>query len=71
MAPKAGSKLNKNAGVLMQAACWKRQFFSSQKFDTVEELVREAATGGAAGKCVEAFLQLGHRDWKRHTVDEL
>jgi hypothetical protein len=71
MPGKAGDKLNRLGGSLLEAAVWKRGFFAAKKFETVEELVSSAAKGEEARGYVEAYLQLGHRPDRRRTVAQV
>ena len=71
MAPKKGSKEAKLRPTVMQAVEWKRLFFESAEFETVEQLVQAAAAGELAETYVEAVLALGHRPRRRHSVAEL
>ena len=69
--PPKGWKTQKYEKSLLEATEWKRQFFETTDFDSLQALVEAAAWGGSATPYVEAFLALGHRPERRHNCTEL
>jgi hypothetical protein len=69
--PEPGWKLVRYSAAVGEAAEWKRAFFKSRAFSSVDELIAAAAGGEDAKHYVEAFLALGHNSRKKRTVTDL
>jgi len=69
--PPKGWKSVKLESALMAATEWKRRFFEEAEYESVLSLVQAAARGGMATPYVEAFLALGHRKRKRHSIADV
>ena len=58
--------------ILLSAAKWKRQFFATESFATVDELLDAAAVPGSrAAEYVNAALQLRFKANNRRSLDDL